>query len=327
MNGRRLSLSLGAAAALLFAISILVGPASIAPPRLFAGLFGAGDATAVLVAQEIRLPRALLGAIIGAGLGLSGAVLQGLLRNPLAEPGLLGVSSAASLGAVITLYFGFSAMWPLATPVAGGAGALIAAALLLRAGAGNSMVILAGVGISALASAGVALALNLAPNGYAALEIAFWLLGSLADRSMIHVALAAPFIMAGMALLLTCGRGLDALTLGEDSAASLGIDLQRLYLLAIGGTALAVGGGVAVAGSIGFVGLVVPHLLRRTVGHEPGRLLLPSALGGAALLLAADIVVRLVPAQQELRLGVLTALVGAPFFLALLTRLRREERP
>lgn len=327
MTGRRLHLSLAAVAAILFFVSLLVGPAALPPAAFFAALFGSGDATAILIAQEIRLPRALLAAVIGAGLGLSGAALQGLLRNPLAEPGLLGVSAAASLGAVITLYFGLSAIWPLATPLAGGLGALIAGALLLRAGAGSNTVILAGVGISALAGAGVALALNLAPNGYAALEIAFWLLGSLADRSMTHVMLAVPFIVLGIALLLACGRGLDALTLGEDTAASLGIDLRRLYVLAVGGTALAVGGGVAVAGSIGFVGLVVPHLLRRAVGHEPGRLLLPSALGGATLLLAADIAVRLAPTQQELRLGVLTALVGAPFFLALLARLRREERP
>jgi iron complex transport system permease protein len=253
--------------------------------------------------------------------------LQGLLRNPLAEPGLVGASGMASLGAVIVLYFGLAVAVPLAVPLAGIAGALLAVALLyLLAGreANTATIILAGVAVNALAGAGVALALNLAPSAYAAVEIAFWLLGSLADRSLDHLAFAAPFILVGAALLLSSGRALDALALGEESAISLGVALGRLRLTAILGAGLAVGAGVAIAGSIGFVGLVVPHLLRPLFGHEPGRLLLPSALGGAALLLAADIGVRLIPSSQELKLGVLTALIGAPFFLALLWRLRRE---
>ena len=295
--------------------------------ELLSGLFGGGDSAAALIARELRLPRALLGLVIGGALGLSGAALQGLLRNPLAEPGLVGASGMASLGAVVVLYFGLASAFPFAVPVAGVAGALLAVGMLYAlAGreANTATIILAGVALNALAGAGVALALNLSPSAYAAVEIAFWLLGSLADRSVQHLALAMPFIAVGVALLLSVGRSLDALALGEETAASLGIDLKALRLRAILGTGLAVGAGVAVAGSIGFIGLVVPHLLRPVFGHEPSRLMWPSALGGACLLLAADLGVRLIPSPQELKLGVLTALVGAPFFLGLMWRMRRE---
>ncbi len=184
--------------------------------------------------------------------------------------------------------------------------------------------ILAGVAVNSFAGALTALALNLAPSPYAVLEIVFWLLGSLADRSMDHVALAAPLMAAGWALLLVGGRGLDALTLGEDTAESLGVDLGRLRVLVVLGTALAVGAAVSVSGVIGFVGLVVPHLLRPLVGHRPSRLLAASALGGAALVLAADVAVRILFPVPELKLGVLTALIGAPFFFALVLRSRRS---
>ncbi len=316
---------LAALGALLFAASLLTGPAEIPPiESLHALLTGRGEAVA-LVMREIRLPRAILAALIGAGLGLAGAALQGYLRNPLAEPALLGVSGAAALGAVLALYTGLAAAVPLALPLAGLAGAFIAAELVQAlAGSGGSSVtlILAGVAVSSLAGALTGLVLNLSPNPFAASEIVFWLLGSLADRSMRHVALAAPFILAGMALLATLGRALDALTLGEDAAASLGIRLARVRLIAVAGTALAVGAGVAVAGAIGFIGLVVPHLLRPLVGALPSRLLPASALGGAALLLAADLAVRLIAPDRDLKLGVLTSLVGAPFFLALVWRQR-----
>lgn len=317
--------ALAALTALLFAASLLTGPADISPAdSLHALLTGRGAATA-LVMREIRLPRALLALLIGAGLGLSGAALQGYLRNPLAEPALLGVSGAAALGAVIALYTGFASALPLALPLAGLAGAF-AAALLVQAlaGRGGSTVtlILAGVAVSSLAGALTSLVLNLSPNPFAASEIVFWLLGSLADRSMPHVWLAGPFIVAGISLLLTLGRALDALTLGEDTAASMGVTLARVRLLAVGGTALAVGAGVAVAGAIGFIGLIVPHLLRPLAGGLPSRLLPASALGGAALLLAADLAVRLIAPDRDLKLGVLTALVGAPFFLALVWRHR-----
>jgi iron complex transport system permease protein len=311
--------------AVLFAASLLTGPAGLAPGESLGALFtGRGEAVA-LVMREIRLPRALLGLLIGAGLGLSGAALQGYLRNPLAEPGLLGISGAAALGAALALYTGLASAFPLALPLAALAGAA-AATLLVQglAGASSSItLILAGIAVSSLAGALTSLVLNLSPNPFAASEIVYWLLGSLADRSMPHVYLAGPFILAGMALLMTLGRALDALTLGEHAAASLGVTLARTRTLAVLGTALAVGAGVAVAGAIGFVGLVVPHLLRPFTGALPSRLLPASALGGAALLLAADLAVRIIAPDRDLKLGVLTALVGAPFFLWLVWRNRR----
>ena len=311
----------------LFAASLLIGPAGVAPgPSLRALVTGDNPALA-LVMREIRLPRAVLGALIGAGLGLSGAALQGYLRNPLAEPGLLGISGAAALGAVAALYTGLSAAFPLALPLAALTGAF-AATLLLQALAGLAggalTLILAGIAISSLAGALTSLALNLSPNPFAASEIVFWLLGSLADRSWTHVAVAAPFNIAGSALLLTLARDLEALTLGEDAARSLGVSLAHTRALAVIGTAAAVGAGVAVAGAVGFVGLVVPHLLRPLVGHSPARLLPAAALGGAATLLAADVATRLIAPERDLKLGVLTALVGAPFFLWLVWSTRRR---
>jgi iron complex transport system permease protein len=318
---------LALAVAGLFAASLLVGPAGVAPgPSLRALVTGDNPALAIVM-REIRLPRAILGALVGAGLGLSGAALQGYLRNPLAEPGLLGVSGAAALGAVLALYTGLSAAFALALPLMALAGAF-AATLVVQALAGVAggalTLILAGIAVSSLAGALSSLVLNLSPNPFAAAEIVFWLLGSLADRSWTHVALAAPFIVAGMALLFALGRDLEALTLGEDAARSLGVAVGRTRLLAVGGTAAAVGAGVAVAGAIGFVGLVIPHLLRPLVGQSPSRLLPASALAGAACLLAADIATRLVLPERDLKLGVLTALVGAPFFLWLVVSTRRR---
>lgn len=317
--------ALGLIALALFAASLLIGPAGLAPGEsLRALLTGRGGATA-LVMREIRLPRALLAALIGAGLGLSGAALQGYLRNPLAEPALLGISGAAALGAVLALYSGLAAAVPLALPVAalaGGAAATLLVQALAGRGGGSVTLILAGIAVSSLAGALTALVLNLAPNPFAASEIVHWLMGSLADRSMPHVWLAGPFLIAGLALLLSLGRALDALTLGEDVAASMGVTLGRTRTLAVLGAALAVAPGVAVAGAIGFVGLVVPHLLRPLTGGAPSRLLPAAALGGAALLLAADIAVRLIAPERDLKLGVLTALVGAPMFFWLVWRSR-----
>ncbi|MGO4722945.1 MULTISPECIES: FecCD family ABC transporter permease [unclassified Inquilinus] len=280
-----------------------------------------------LVLVELRLPRALLGLLVGFSLGLSGAAMQGLLRNPLAEPGVIGVSAAATLGAVLVFYSGLAGSFALALPLGGIAGAALATLLLfglVRRGAGTMTLILAGVAIGSAAGALTALALNLSPNPYAALEIVFWLMGSLADRSMVHVWLVLPPMLLGWGLILAGGRALDALTLGEDTAASLGFGLGRLRLQLVLGTALAVGSAVAVTGAIGFVGLVVPHLLRPLVGHRPGRVLLVSGLGGAVLILLADIGLRLVRVQPELKLGVVTAIIGAPFLFSLIWRLRRS---
>jgi iron complex transport system permease protein len=318
---------LGLATLVLFLLSLTVGPAAIAFGASVKALFSSrGDAIA-LIMQEIRLPRAILGLMIGVTLGLSGAVLQGWLRNPLAEPALLGVSASASLGAVIAIYTGFSALFPLGLPLAALAGA-VAAVLVVQAMAGFRggalTVILAGIAVSSLASAMTALALNLSPNPFAALEIMFWMLGSLTDRSMTHVWLAAPFMLAGWAMLASLGRALDALTLGSDAAASMGVDMRRVQFLAVFGTAASVGAATAVAGVIGFVGLVVPHMLRPLVGSRPSRLLPASALGGACVLLAADTLVRIIAPERDLKLGVLTAIVGAPFFLGLVYRTRRQ---
>lgn len=313
--------------AILFVLSLTVGPAAIGFADSIAALFSDKADAIALIMREVRLPRALLGLMVGATLGLSGAVLQGLLRNPLAEPGLIGVSASASLGAVLAIYSGLTLVLPLALPLSALAGALVAV-IVVQALAGPRgtvlTVILAGIAVSSFAGAMTSLALNLSPNPFAALEIMFWMLGSLTDRSMTHVWLAAPFMIAGWLLLATLGRALDALTLGNDSAASLGIDLRRVQLQAVLGTAASVGAATAVAGSIGFVGLVVPHLLRPLVGNLPSRLLPASALGGACMVLAADILVRVVTPERDLKLGVLTAIVGAPFFLWLVNAERRR---
>lgn len=298
----------------LFAASLLIGDATFALPD-------------GLILWQIRLPRALLAMLVGGGLGLSGAVLQGALRNPLADPGLLGITGTAGLGAVIAFYWGLAQLFPPALPIGGLLGAGIGAALLLvfagRAPSGPSL-ILAGVAVSAIAAALLALALTLAPNPFALAEITFWLMGGLADRSLTHVALAAPPILLGTAILLRLGPGLDALSLGEDTAASLGVPVARTLRLAAAGTALAVGAGAAVAGAIGFIGLVVPHLLRPWLGERPSALLRAAPLAGAALLLAADILVRAAPLVLPLSasppVGVLTALLGAPFVIIVARR-------
>ncbi|MDX6749824.1 iron ABC transporter permease [Geminicoccaceae bacterium 1502E] len=317
----------------LAVLLLLVGSAAtgrVTLPLLAAmGEIAAGQSTpGSIILLELRLPRALLGGLVGASLGLAGAAMQGLLRNPLAEPGVVGVSGLAAFGAVVAFYTGLSARFAYALPLGGIAGAFAAVALLYalagRRG-GLLSLVLAGMALNSLAGALTALALNLSPNPYASFEIVFWLMGSLADRSLGMVALAAPPMLLGWLLLARAGPALDALSLGEDTARSLGFDLGRVRLRIIMATALAVGAAVAVAGVIGFVGLVVPHLLRPLVGHRPGRLLLPSALGGAVLVLAADIAIRLLATGPELKLGVLTALLGAPFFLWLVVRLRGEE--
>ncbi len=315
--------------AVLFIASIFIGRSPAPLMDLFLG--GAVDDPQVLwlIFNEIRIPRALLAAMVGATLGLAGAALQGYLRNPLAEPGLVGASATAALGAVLMLYTGAAAWFPMALPVGGIAGAIAGLALvtLLAGGSSSALtLILAGVAVNTLAAALTSLALNLAPSPYAAHQIVFWLLGSLADRSFEHVRVALPFMVVGWVLLLRLGRALDALSIGEEAAHSLGIHLSRLRALLLLGVGLSVGAAVAVSGAIGFIGLVVPHLLRPLVGHRPGALLPASALGGAALTLAADIGVRALSHGVELKLGVLTALVGSPFFLYLLISMRRTTQ-
>ncbi len=315
-----------AAALLVGVASLAVGPAPLPLSQVIGALTGHADPVARDIVLNLRAPRAILALLIGAMLGLAGAGLQGLLRNPLADPGVIGTSSAASLGAVIALYFGLAKAFPAALPLLSVTGALVGLAVLLpvaRRGEGASTLILAGVAVSALAGAGVSLALNLSPNPFAVSEIAFWLLGSLTDRSYQHVILAAPLIVAGAGLILWQARALDGLALGEDTARSLGFNLGAVQMTLIAGVALGVGACVAVSGSIGFIGLVAPHLVRPFTDGRPSRSLVPAALVGAILLSVADLLVRLVPTSTELRLGVVTAFLGAPAFIFILLRGRR----
>ena len=280
-----------------------------------------------IILREVRLPRMLIALFAGATLGLCGAVMQGLLRNPLASPGLIGSASGAALGAVSVLYFGLHLLHPQAVPLAGMLGSLLATSLVYVLAGRDSNVttlILAGVAINAMATAGLSLLLNFAPSPFAVRELVLWTLGDLSDRSLADFAVMLPCTLLGWVLLIGIGRQLDALTLGERTAKSLGVNPARLRWRVLIAVSLAVGASVATTGMIGFIGLVVPHLLRPFVGYEPRRLLLVSALGGAAMLLAADIGVRLLPTPTTLKVGVLTALVGAPFFLHLILKSRRD---
>jgi iron complex transport system permease protein len=327
MNRPLLIASLAIAALVLMLVSMLTGPAGLGPVQSIRALVAGGDEAAMLIMREIRLPRALLAALVGFSLGVSGAALQGFLRNPLAEPGIIGVSASAALGAVLMFYTGIAGASLLVLPagaLAGAAVCVFALIVIASARASTITLILAGVALSSLAAALTSLVLNLSPNPFAAYEIIFWLLGSLKDRTMDHVWLALPLMALGWAALWTSSRALDALSLGEEGAAGLGVNLSRARLLIIGGVALSVGAATAVTGAIGFIGLIVPHLIRPLTDRLPGNLLLPSGLGGAALLTAADIVARSAIVERELNVGVVTALIGAPFFLWLVVRSRRE---
>jgi len=285
------------------------------------------DAVTRVIFLELRVPRALLAVIIGGALGLAGAAMQGYLRNALADPGTLGISSMAALGAVLSIFCGIADLHPWVLPIAGVLGGVLGmTALFTLAGLTGSMLtlVLAGILLSSLSIAGISLLLSLSPSPWAAGEIVRWMLGALVDRSVDDLIIATPIIVLGAAAIYSCREALNALTLGESGARSLGIDLNRVQWQLCGGVGLIVGASVAVAGIIGFVGLVVPHLLRPLVRAQPAALLIPSALGGAGLLLAGDILVRLLPGGSELQLGVVMSLVGAPFFFALLYSMRRR---
>jgi len=318
--------ALAVLAALLALGSLGTGPVRLSPLTVIDALFGGGSDVQQTIVREIRLPRTILGLAIGAILGLSGAALQGLLRNPLASPSLFGAPQSAAFGAVLMIALGWADVRSYALPVAGIAMAFASVFVLLGVAGRNAgllLLILAGLAISSLAGAATALVMNLSANPFATLEIAFWLLGSLEDRSFRHVTLALPFIIAGAIVLMSQRNAFRALSLGEETAQSLGVDVGRLRLLVIVGVALGVGGAVAVTGTIGFIGLVAPHLVRPLIGHDPARLLVPSALTGAALLLAADIAVRIIPSTTDIKVGVLTSIIGVPFFLYLIVRERR----
>ncbi len=327
LPGLHLYATLGIALVFLSLAALAIGPVPLGVGEVIEGLLGTGPETHQLIVREIRLPRVMLAWLVGAALGMAGAALQGLLRNPLAEPGILGISASASLGAVMTLYFGLTLLSPWVLPIAAMLFAWVATLLLwglTRAGADQLTLILAGIALSSFASALTSLALNFAPNPTDAQDIVLWLLGSLADKGLTELWFGLPFVLVGLGLLSSCASALDLLTLGEEEAHSLGLNLRRLRARVVLGAALCVGPTVAVTGTIGFVGLVVPHLLRPWVGFRPGALLPVSALGGALLVLAADLAVRLVPTAREPMLGVITALIGLPFFLSLLLGRRQS---
>jgi iron complex transport system permease protein len=311
----------------LIVISLLSGRVWLGPMEVIGGLFSSDAQLASLIVTELRLPRTVLAIAVGATLGIGGAVLQGLTRNPLAEPGLLGVSAGASLGASIAIYFGMAAYTTAAIPSFGLAGAMAAMALtfLLGRGGGTLSLVLAGMAVTGFMFALIQLALNVAPSVQAAYEIMTWLMGSLADRSWDHVMLVGPFIVAGCALMAVTGRSLDALSLGEMQAESLGVDLNRLRFIALLGTAMAIGAATSVTGTVPFIGLIGPHLVRPFVGYQPSRVLLPAAIAGAVLLLGADVATRLIRFGPEMKLGVFTALLGTPFFFWLVVRLRKTS--
>ena len=311
---------------LLIALLAVAFPLSLLAGRVWIDPFAPETRNAAVIVLELRLPRAVLALVVGAGLGAAGAAMQGYLRNPLADPGLFGIAPGAALGAVLSLSTGYAAA-PFLLPLfalAGAAGAMALLALIAGREGGVALFTLAGLMIASLAGALMSLAISLAPTPFAMSEIVTWLMGALADRSWREVWIAGPLTLAGLVPLVLAGRGLDALSLGEAAARSLGVSPARLQALMIAGIGLTVGAGVAVAGIIGFVGLVVPHLVRPFTDRRPSSLIVPSALGGALLLLVADVACRVLPlAGGELRLGIALSLIGAPFFLHLLLAMRR----
>ena len=313
-----MKLVLGIAVIVAFAASLMAGKAWLPIGDIL------GDTPAAAILIELRLPRAILGLTIGAALGLSGAVMQGYLRNPLADPSLLGISASAALGAVIAISLGSSSTPALvfAAAMTGAAGAVVVLLALSGRDASPVTFVLAGTVMSSVAGAFTAFLISIAPNPFATAELVTWLSGALTDRGLDDVIRAVPPIVLGCALLALTARDLDALSLGEDGARSLGVDMTRLRLLVVAGLCLTVGAAVAVSGIVGFVGLVVPHVVRGLIGARPGALLIPSAMGGAVLVLVADSLVRLTPGAGEVRLGIVTAAIGAPFFFLLLWRMK-----
>lgn len=301
----------------------LFGSVALPPGRMAAALIGQGEAGDLLVVWQVRFPRALAALVAGCALGISGAALQGLLRNPLAEPGVLGVSAMAALFATVALFYGLAAWLPFALQFAAIGGAICATAIIAWAAPRTASVvtlILVGVGISSFSGAIMALLMNLAPNPFTLADMVTWMMGSVANRSLTDLALTGPFLAAGIALLVAGRRGLTALALGEEAAAGIGLDIGRQRLLVILGTGLATGSAVALAGAIGFVGIVAPHMVRPWVGHDPARALIPSSLLAGLILVLADIVVRVFPGDTELKLGVVAALIGAPVFVMIAVR-------
>ena len=299
-------------------LACFLGSTPLGLGQVLSSLVGQGDVGDRLVVLQIRLPRAIAAFVVGAALGASGAALQGLLRNPLAEPGVLGVSASASLAATFAIYYGLTASNPWLLPISAIAGALAATAVIaLTAVKTRSVVtlILVGVGLSSFAGAAMSLLLNLSPNPFSLSDMINWTLGSVANRSFDDIGLAAPFLIAGFLVLWFARRGLSALTLGEEAASGLGVNLKRQRITIVLGAGLATGAAVSIAGAIGFVGIVAPHIIRPFVRYDPARSLLPSGLLAGSFLVLADIGVRILPTQTELKLGVVAAIFGAPAFI------------
>ena len=326
---RHLILNLGLAAAILLAViaAVLFGETALSAAQYGQAVAdpasGPGE-----VLWQVRAPRAVCALMVGAALGLAGAVLQGLLRNPLADPGVLGVSATAALGAAGAIVLGAAAIPGL---VEGAAliGAALAGLLLVAIAArvrAPEALILFGVALSSFAGALTALIFNLSPSPIASAEVMNWLLGSVQNRSWIDVAWVAPALAVAAVFAAGASPGLRMLTLGEEAARASGLSMGRMRVLALIASAVAAGAAVAVAGVIGFVGLAAPHLVRAAVRGDPGRLLWPSALAGGLMLVLADLAARLMPTDQELKLGVFTALVGAPLFALIAWRAARGWR-
>ena len=299
-------------------LACLLGSTPLGLGRVVGSFLGYSEAGDSLVVLQIRLPRSIAAFVVGSALGASGAALQGLLRNPLAEPGVLGVSASASLAATFVIYYGLTGSNPWLLPVAAIVGALAATAIIAFVAIKTRSVvtlILVGVGLSSFAGATMSLLLNLSPNPFSLSDMINWTLGSVANRSFDDMALATLFLTAGFLILWFSRRGLSALTLGEEAASGLGVDLKRQRIFVVLGAGLATGAAVSIAGAIGFVGIVAPHLIRPFVRHDPARSLLPSALLAGIFLVLADIGVRIIPTQTELKLGVVAAIFGAPAFI------------
>lgn len=310
-------------------LSLLFGRTDMSISDILSGLSGTASDPVNIIVRELRLPRVLLGIVIGAAMGISGAALQGVLRNPLADPGVVGVSASAALGAVIAIHLGLATIWPLFIPIFAMSGALAATFILFIISARESsvlMLILVGIGISSLAMAAISLVMNLAESPMSIRDMIMWMLGSLENRTISDLMLALPFILIGWLMMINIGQGLNALSIGEDTAQTMGINIKGLKLRVVVGSAISVGAAVAVCGSIGFVGLVVPHMVRALISNEPGKILLPSALMGGLLLTLADVVTRIPFFSTDLRLGVVTSLIGAPAFLYIIYQTRKNMR-
>ena len=322
-----------------FAVGLRLGAVPLGWDKLWLALTGRGDLLSLTertVVFSIRLPRAVCAATVGAVLGLCGAAMQGLFRNPLADPGLVGVSSGAALGSVAYLKLaagalsGLSVMaGTLALPACAFAGGLAMTFVMHHAAqvGGRTVVtlmLLAGIAINALGAAGIGLVLFFSDDELLR-QFTFWTLGSVGHASWLKLAAASPFFLAALVLIPRHARALNALLLGEAEAGHLGVDLQRVKTTLIFVTAAGVGAAVSVAGGIGFIGLVVPHLVRQAIGADHRWLIPASALTGAVLLIAADMLARTVAAPAELPVGIVTAVVGAPVFFSLLQAQRRSS--